>query len=165
MEAVTVDTNILPIDDLQAIAESSGYALQIISVTYRELAITDLLEQASSLPRVPESAMFGESFWGAHFGGVEDAEIFEDVLRIISSGSFPPPEKRENLTPPQVNQLRDALILQAHIRTGNKVFVTGDAKAYVNHGRRSIFEDKYGVTIFSRVEFKDHCLTKGSLAH
>lgn len=162
MEAITVDTNILPLDDLLPLAASAGYSLGVISTTLRELDGTDLIEAASQLAQTTETAMFGESFWGAVLGDIEHANDFEGILRVISSGSFPPPNDRDNLTPPQRNQLRDALILQAHIRSGNRIFVTQDAKGYIKHGKRAEFERQFGVVIFDRVEFIAHCQSAAS---
>lgn len=158
MEAVTVDTNILPLNDLESLAAEAGYALEIISVTARELAGTDLLDAARNLGQTYETAMFGEAFFdGAVLGDIEHAGTLEEILKVISSGSFPAQADRDELTPPQRNQLRDALILQAHIRSGKRIFVTGDAKAYIKHGRRELFESRYRIAIYTKAEFLEHC--------
>lgn len=163
METVTVDTNILPLDDLTPLAYSAGYTLGVISTTLRELDGTDLIEAARKLTQTPEIAMFGESFWDAVLGDVEHASDFDEILHVITSGSFPPPNGRDNLTPPQRNQLRDALILEAHIRSGNRIFVTQDAKGYIKHGKRAEFEQKFGIVIFNRGEFITHCQSAASV--
>lgn len=156
MEAVTVDTNIFPIADIENLALKAGYMLEVISVTNRELEATDLSETAGKLTETLETLHFGEGAWGrAVWGSITDAEHFEAILHIISSGGYP--KDRENVTPKQKNQRRDALILQAHIRSGKTIFISNDERGFVKHGKREKLETMFDVTIFTRLEFIAHC--------
>lgn len=156
MESVTIDTNIFPLDSLQHLAEEAGFVLEVSSVTNRELEGTDLSDSAQSLGETLETFHFGEGSWGRMvFGSIEDASDFEKILRIISSGSHP--KNRENLTPAQLNQRRDALILQSHIRSGKKVFVSNDERGFIKNGRRELFEKAFPIKIFNQAEFAAYC--------
>lgn len=64
MEAITVDTNVLPVLDLAPIAASAGYKLEVVSVTSRELANTDLAAGAATLGETPETLVLNESYFG-----------------------------------------------------------------------------------------------------
>ncbi|CAI8936373.1 hypothetical protein [Pseudomonas chlororaphis] len=159
MDAVTVDTNIFPIADIKDLVTRAGYSLEVISVTNRELEGTDLSEAAGELTETLETFHFGEGSWGRMvWGSVTDAEDFEKILQVISSGGYP--KDRENVTQKQINQRRDALILQAHIRSSKKIFVSNDERGFVKHGRRETLEAMFGVTIFTRLEFIEHCKAK-----
>lgn len=156
MEAVTVDTNIFPIADIEDLVSRAGYSLEVISVTNRELQGTDLSESAGKLNETPETFHFGEGAWGRMmWGSVTDTENFEKILEIISSGGYP--KNRENVTPKQINQRRDALILQAHLRSGKTIFVSNDERGFVKHGKREALETTFGMTILTRLEFIEHC--------
>lgn len=158
MEIVTIDTNILPLEALEQAAAQTGYTFAVVSVTHRELEGTDLSEGAQALETIPETMVFDESCWGTSvLSDLRDAENLEAILKIISSGSFPKPPYRANLTDPQRNQLRDAMILQSHIRTGRANFVSKDGKAYVRHGKREVLEQRFGIKIFTKDEFIEHC--------
>lgn len=88
---------------------------------------------------VSESAVLGESLVDSFVVAGDDSPL-EEILRIITSGSFPAPGARDNLTENQRHQLRDAMALEAHIRNGRDVFVSDDARAFINHGRRAKLE-------------------------
>lgn len=158
MEIVTIDTNILPLGTLEEAATQAGYSFAVVSVTHRELEGTDLSGRAKALETIPETMVFDESCWGsAVLGDLQDSDNLEAILNIISSGSFPKPAARNNLTAPQRNQLRDAMILQSHVRTGRACFVSKDGKAYVKHGKREDLERRFGIRIFTPDEFIEHC--------
>ena len=156
MESVTIDTNIFPLDNLQHLAEEAGFVLEVSSVTNRELEGTDLSDSAQSLGETLETFHFGEGTWGSMvFGSTDDASDFEKILRIISSGSHP--KNREDLTPAQLNQRRDALILQSHIRSGKRVFISNDGRGFIKHGKRELLEKTFSIKIFNRTEFAAYC--------
>ncbi|MGE8178558.1 hypothetical protein [Pseudomonas fluorescens] len=156
MEAVTVDTNVLPVLDLAPIAASAGYKLEVVSVTNRELANTDLAAGAATLGETPETLVLSESYFGmAVLGDLSQFFDFEKILAILSSNGFP--RNRETLTARQRNQLRDAMILQSHIRSGKKIFVSNDSRGFVKNGRREVFENLFGIRIFTKPEFIEHC--------
>lgn len=156
MEAVTLDTNIFPIADIADLVSKAGYSAEVVSVTNRELEGTDLSAEANKLPEIPETFHFGEgSFGRMMFGGIQDADDFEKILHVITSGSHP--KDRDNLTPKQLNHRRDALILQSHIRAGRRIFVSNDERGFVKHGRRELLENLFGIKIFNKSEFIEHC--------
>lgn len=156
MEAVTIDTNILPAKALMDLASECGFSLQLVTVTGREIEGTDLVEEASSLGQISETWVFGEGRFGeAVLGDIRDAKNFESILHTLSSGSFP--KNRDKLTSRQLNQLRDAIILQSHVRTGNSIFVSNDERGFIRHGKREAFEQQFNIKIFNRDEFVAYC--------
>ena len=156
MEAVTIDTNIFPISDIADLVSKAGYSIEVVSVSNRELEGTDLSAEANELPEIPETFHFGEgSFGRMMFGSIQDADDFEKILHIITSGSHP--KDRRNLTPKQLNHRRDALILQSHIRAGRRIFVSNDERGFVKHCRRELLESLFSIKIYKRTEFTEHC--------
>lgn len=152
MVRVTLDTNVFPADDLIAAVGGRGYALARVSVTDRELETSDLGIHNKSVQAVPETAVFGESRFGqAVFASPEGPDILEQALRVISNGSFP--RDRSHLSEGELRQLRDAMILEAHIRSGADLFVTNDLRAFICGGRRAALEATLSVSILSRDEF------------
>ena len=162
MITVTVDTNMLDeaaLARLYAIAEEKGVELDVTTVTVnrRERGDSGGLTTIAE-PMVWDESRWGEGAWGdgrtvreltvigetpigsGVVAGVADLTRFEAILRVISNGSFPASGKRGDLTGPQRRQLRDAMSLEAHARDGRDVFVTGDVKGFVNHGRRAALE-------------------------
>lgn len=164
MLRVTLDTDVLPADDVLTAAAGRDIAFAAVSVTVRETRGTSFEIKLSDLTTVPETGVFDESEWdGAVFA--EDkgpGPDLEELLRIISSGSFPPPGKRDSLTEGQRHQLRDAMILQAHAREGRDIFVSGDTRAFFKHGRREQLSAVARSQIMSRVEFTAWLLAPGA---
>lgn len=156
MLKVTLDTNAVEQRTHARIAEACGAAgvpVEIVqtSVTAREL-------EGSSIdapgPLILETAVFGESRYGqAVYGSELDAERYEEILRVIGHGSFPPRGKRDSLTRGQRRQLRDAIILSARSREGRAVFVTDDKRAFISHGKREALEAICGTRIRIADEF------------
>lgn len=152
MLRVTVDTNVLD-RKLERIRQAvDGLKVEILptTVTLRERR----LETRPGDPVVHETGVWGESRWGDFVWGAstpvaksfiwdessfDDAvlmtddgpALFDAILAIVGSGSFPPPGQRENLTVGQRRQLRDAMILEAHAREGRDVLVTDDVRGFV----------------------------------
>ncbi len=123
-----------------------GYEVQVVTVTAREVEGTSFEVPLEHTRRVLELGHFGESRFGqAVFAGPSTKETVEAALDIISGGSFP--ANRAVLTVGQKHQLRDAMILEAHVRSGADLFVTDDARAYVKHGRREALKERLGVRI------------------
>lgn len=77
---------------------------------------------------------------------------FEAVLKVISNGSFPPPRKRGALSAGQRRQFRDAMHLALHVQYGRDLFVTRDAKAFINSGRRGVLENMLATRIMTPAE-------------
>lgn len=155
MIRVTLDTGILPADDLFEAAAGRPIFFAAVSVTGRETRGTSFDVQLTPLGNVPETGVFGESEWGsAVFADAEAATVgLEDLIQVISSGSFPPPSDRDHLTESQRHQLRDAMILEAHAREGRDIFVSDDRRAFINHGRRARLATLTRSDIMSREEF------------
>ncbi|MCP4958746.1 MAG: hypothetical protein GY925_05680 [Actinomycetia bacterium] len=90
---------------------------------------------------VPELFVWDESPWDcAVWGDEKDAELLEHALRIISNGSFPPHGRRDGLSEGHWHQLRDAMVFEAHVRSGNEFFATKDKKGFISNGKREALE-------------------------
>jgi hypothetical protein len=154
MTTVTVDTSIFPSDDLRAALEPKDFSFAAVTVTERELTGHHLAVELQQLSSVPGVAVWGESTWRTGlWGGPSVGGCFEDLLRVIGNGSFPPSGKRDNLTAGERRQLRDAMIFCGHVHAGLDIFLTNDAKAFVNGGRRAKLEAAYKTRIMTRDEF------------
>ena len=159
MITVTVHTSIFS-DDLRAVLELKGFSFAAVTVTERELTGHRLAVQLRQISSVPEVAVWGESTWGTGLrGGPPEGACFEDLLRLIGNGSFPPSGKRDNLTTGQRHQLRDAVILCAHVHAGLDIFLTNDLKAFVQHGRPEKLEAAYKTRIMTQDEFVTEFIT------
>ncbi len=75
------------------------------------------------------------------FASEQDARLYEAILLVVSSGGFPKSGERANLSKGLRNHLRDALILEAHVRHGRHVFVTADRRAFIHYGHREVLQD------------------------
>lgn len=156
MIKITLDTDVLPADDLLQAASGLDCEFAVVSVTEREVEGTRFAAHVEPLGSVHETAVFGEAKFGsAVLGSQQSGETLEEILRIISAGSFP--QSRDNLSAGQVHQLRDALILEAHLREHRDIFITGDARAFIRHGKREQLRTAFGVRILRRVEFLNAC--------
>ena len=152
MKRVTIDTNVLPADDLIELAKSRGWDVAIASVTERELGHGDTRLQEEGLGKVFEIAVVGESRLGSCvLAG--DNNFMEALIQIISNGSFPKSGSRGQLTDGQRRQLRDAMILEAHAREGRDIFVTNDRKGFIDDGRREKLQSLLKTRILTREEF------------
>ncbi len=151
---LTIDTN--TIDCLDEIKNylPADVDIATTTVTTRELRGTSYISKLNSLPSIPEVGIWGEFNWGeAPWEGGADP-FFEDVLKIISNGSFPKPGQRENLSKPELNQLRDAIIFSTHLREKRTIFVTNDKKAFISHNRREKLESKFSTKIVTEKELR-----------
>ena len=150
---MTLDTSAVE-PDVVAHAAVLGYEIQVVTVTAREVEGTSFEVPLVHTRRVLELGHFGESRYGeAVYAGPNTRDVIKAILEIISNGSFP--TNRASLTDGQKRQLRDAMILEAHVRSGADLFVTVDARAYVRHGRRDMLEKRLGVRILLAREFLD----------
>lgn len=163
MITVTLDTNMLDEATLSALysaaaAKGVGIDVRTVTVNRRERG------GSAGIPEIAEPFVWDESSWdeGAWgddrtvrellvldetplgsgvLAGVADVTRLEAILKVISNGSFPPAGQRgDTLTSPQRRQFRDAMSLEAHAREGRDVFVTGDLRGFINHGRRDALE-------------------------
>jgi hypothetical protein len=156
MIKVTLDTSILPAQDLIEAAKPFPCEFATVTVTHREVEGTRFEVHLQGCDSVFEMGLINEGRVGKSVVVSEmSAQRLNDILKIISNGSFP--RSRERLSKNQLHQLRDALIMEAHIRSGRDVFVTKDAKAFVDYGKREALAAKFGVRIMSRDEFRRSC--------
>lgn len=177
MVKITFDTNVLPIEDLDSLVKDKLVELSVVSVTSRELEKHSLAVELKKLNEITETAVWDESRWGqAKWGPViyetaivgesrldeslvgsdKEVDVFEKLLEIISSGSFPKPGKRGNLSSGERRQLRDAMILTAHIRDGRDIFVTEDVKGFI--GRNNEIKEKIESLFKTRIMRKQEFL-------
>lgn len=156
MKTVTIDTNLANAAELIRDARASGFHITIISTTERELDQSDI--RLGAVDCALELILFGESPLNhAVLASQSDAENFEAILQIISNGAFPPPGKRENLSPGQRRQLRDAQILGTHAAAQREIFVTDDQRGFILHGRREQLERQLKIKILTAPEFRALC--------
>lgn len=124
MITITLDTDVLPADDLIEAAHGLDCEFAVVSVTRREVDGTSFVVYVEPLGGIHETAVFGQAKFGSSvFGSRRSHKFLEKILSIISSGSFP--ESRDNLSVGQVHQLRDALILEAHLRKERDILSPG----------------------------------------
>jgi len=151
---VTFDTNILPADDLLAACSNHSFDFAVVSVTERELDGTDLLVELKPLGKVIETGVYGESkYRKARYGSKQTHFTREEILSIISGGSFPP--DRQCLSKGHRRQLRDSMIFHAHVREQRDIFVTNDCRGFIRDGRREKLQEGYNTQIMTRNEFED----------
>jgi hypothetical protein len=172
---VTVDTNIDPADRTQMgdACREGGVDAELVhtSVTDRErnapvtrqvVYETGVYDESRydlalfAADSVGETLVLDESPLGVGVLGGDDSQSrMDEILRILSHGSFPPVGKRENLSAGARRQLRDAMILEAHCREGRDVFVTNDGD-FIEHGRRDALEALCETRIMTVAEFCDY---------
>ena len=160
---VTLDTNTVDDSELIEAGRLHGFEFVAITVTDRELKASDIQINSEAVGTVPETVVLDESCLGqAVLGSDSDHDTFEETLAIISNGSFPKVGQRDNLTPGQRRQLRDAMILLAHIREGRDIFVTNDTRGFIRDGRRERIEERFNTKIMTSAEFLKRCCGKSS---
>jgi hypothetical protein len=133
---VTLDTGVFDAPQLARVeGAATGLPIEFahVSVTARELEAAT--RTAVSKDQIPEIGVYGESRYGmAIYAADEDASNLELILMLISGGGFPKQGRRESLTEGHLHMLRDAMILEAHVREGHDIFVTRDTRAYMGRG-------------------------------
>lgn len=153
---VTFDTNILPADDLLAACSNHPFDFSVVSVTECELNGTDLLVELKPLDKVMETGVYGESKYGkAQYGSNQTHSTREEILAIISGGSFP--RDRQYLSTGHRRQLRDSIIFHTHVRERRDIFVTNDCRGFIRDGRREKLQEKFNTQIMTGDEFKVFC--------
>jgi len=156
MKTVTVDTNVITIDELFEKGRACGFEMNKVTVTKRELEPSSLVNAQRDLGTILETAVWGESRWDeCEWSDDESKDFLEEIFRIISSDSFP--KERDSLSNGQRRQLRDAMIFQAHFRDNRDIFVSDDKKAFINNGRRAILENTFNTKILTSEEFLEYC--------
>ena len=153
---ITIDTNIIPNDELIKVCSRLNLELVVVSVTPRELEGTDLLVQLMPLGEIVETGVYGESKYGrAKYGSKETHSDKEEILAIISLGSFP--KNRKKLSKGHHRTLRDAMIFHAHVREGRDIFVTNDIRTFIKNDRREKLQKRFNTQIMTSEEFIDFC--------
>ncbi len=132
---ITLDTNTLPLERALDALGNRPADLAVTSVTAREVHGTRWAPELHSLDVVPEMWVMDETplDMGA-LASQSDADLFEATIAIITNGAFPRQGSRENLTPQQTRQMRDAMIFCTHVREGRDIFVTNDVTAFGEEG-------------------------------
>jgi len=158
MVSVTLDTNTVDDGRVAAAARLAGFELAHTTVTERELESSRVQTAFENSRAVVEPFVMGESAWGvAALGSRPVADAFERLLQVISNGSFPGRDRRSKLSAGERRQLRDAMILLAHIRDGRDIFVTNDKKGFIEGGRREQLEKEFATRIMTGDEFLSLC--------
>lgn len=158
MPTVTLDTNLVDDDELLAAARAAGLEVAHTTVTDRELSGSGVTAAGGRKARIIETGVVGESIVGMFVpGSREDQTLFDNLLEIISDGSFPRGEKRKSLSRGQKRQVRDAMIFCAHVRESRAMFVTNDLKGFILNGRRERLQQQFGTHIYTAAEFLDVC--------
>jgi hypothetical protein len=175
---LTVDTNLVYGDRLariRAASEGLGVDIKPTTVTHREhtrahLAFpTEPIDESGVYDEsrydtgvIYEPLVVGESLLGfAVLAGDDEPPLFEAILDVIGSGSFPPLGQRDDLSPGQRRQLRDAMILLAHTRDRRDVFVTEDRKGFVGPSgeKRRTLEGRCATKIMTVDEYCEYTTT------
>lgn len=152
---VTIDTNVLPFNNLDKLINDKHIEVAYVSVTEREARDSLIENQLKDIGnKIFEVGVFGESEYGnAVYGGKNNK--LKMILEIISSSSFP--KNRNELSQNQRKQLRDAMILEAHSRRKRDVFVTNDKKVFIKHGRKEELEKLLKTLILTKEQFINYC--------
>jgi hypothetical protein len=158
MKSVTVDTNMVDDPRVVEAAQQAGFDIVRTTVTDRELESWGIQMVLREHQPLYEPPVLGESRLGsAVLGSQADADTLERLLQIISNGSFPAKNRRSSLSPGERRQLRDAMILLTHIRERRQIFVTNDAKGFIQRGRRERLQREFGTKIMTADEFLMLC--------
>lgn len=156
-DRATLDTNVLPSEELVARAMRVGIDCQITTVTRREVADWTERAKLGEFDPIPEVFVFDETRLDEGVLGTDsDGDVFESALHILSNGGFPQPGARRALTSGQRRQLRDALILCTHVRAEREILVSNDTRAFVDHGRREAIQERFGTKVLTAAEFEDY---------
>ena len=156
MIRVTLDTGVLPADDLVDASRRFDCEFRIVTVTIREVAGTRYEVFLAPYSTVAETAVWGESRWDEAVWGEGPGTRLEEILKVISSGAFP--SDRQNLSKGQLHQLRDAMILDVHLREKHDILISDDRRAFIQHGKRQELTNRFGTRIMLREEFLHECL-------
>jgi hypothetical protein len=158
MPTVTLDTNLVDDEQLLAAAQVAGFEVAHTTVTDRELSRSGVTAAGDRKAGIIETGVVGESIVGMFVVGSRgDQTLFDDLLEIISDGSFPRGENRKQLSRGQKRQVRDAMIFSAHVRDKREMFITNDQKGFILNGRRERLEQRFGTRIYTATEFLDVC--------
>jgi hypothetical protein len=162
---LTLDTNCIDNADLRAKATEVGAELVAFSVSRNETSGSSFSVHLTALSVLPEQAVWKDGVWAdgvwadrlwksgpdVAYVREDDSHVvgdpFEDILGVVSNGSFPPPNARTDLSDGQRNQYRDAFILALHAQHRRDIFVSADKKAFISGARRERLEHMLGTRI------------------
>lgn len=174
MLKITLDTNQIgdaKLSQIQASIKNLNIEVATTSITDREIRGTGIKPLNNS---ILETGVWDESEWGKAVWGGNLTEEFvlgeselgkaklgstkntlEELLQIIGDGSFPKIGSRNLLSKGQRNQLRDAMILETHIREKRDILISDDKKAYIggDESKRKKLEQRFGVKVITSEEF------------
>lgn len=161
---VTLDTGVL--DEMYSKVERAARTLPM-AVEFATISVSDRERgehetKPKNIPTIPETAVIGESSWGeAVLGSENGSRVYEHIRAIISSGSYKPPDGDKHPHDGQWRQVRDAMALSDHVRERRDIFITTDARAFINHGRREQLEALCRTRIMTPAEFIEFCTARG----
>ena len=150
---VTLDTNIDEQNHSVLLVRASrhGYTFAYAVTSLNEVEGTSFEEGVRSSLRVPDIGRWGELRWDESRWPNEASIVrLLAIEKIIAGGPLP----EVGLTDGQINQRRDAAILEAHVAAGRDVFLTLDRKAFISHGRREQLETLLQTRILTIQEFE-----------
>jgi hypothetical protein len=148
----------MPADDLLPGCYRLGWDVAVVTVTARELHNTSFEVSLTDLHEVPETLVLDESRLDQGvLASAQVANQLQEILDVISGGTFP--RDRSTLTSGHRRQLRDAMILEAHLRTRRDIFVTEDRRTFITRGRREQLQSRFATRIMTRSEFAAYCLS------
>jgi hypothetical protein len=147
MRTVTFDSTAKPDDPLVLKALDAGWDVAFARVSVREADGTNF-----DVSLVPELGVWDESPWdAARWADESSSGRLESILAVVSNSSFP--KNRGQFTEGQFHQLRDAMILEAHVAAQREVFVTDDRRAFIKQGRREHLQALLQTRILTSSEF------------
>lgn len=165
MLTVTLDTNCADDSELVALMRECGAQIALVTTTDREARGTSFKVVFEGIDRVSEPGLWGEGGWGTSMwgggpvvdyrdenGNAVKGHPFEAILTVVSNCSFPPRGKRDKLTVGQRQQLRDAMILCAHVQHRRSIFVSNDVRAFIKGGRQEKLQSMFDIRIMAATE-------------
>lgn len=161
---ITLDTGVLDgrYYEVEDAARTLPMAVEFATISVSDRERGEHETKPKNIPTIPETVVIGESSWGqAVLGSESGARTYEQIRAIISSGSYTPPEGDELPHDGHRHQVRDAMALSDHVREGRDVFLTTDARAFINHGRREQLEALCSTKIMTPAEFIGWCAEQG----
>lgn len=149
---MTIDTSVVAGDMHRLRASAAGLGIEFVmtTVTQREnfgqMASSGIPEGStdtqrptasavfdwSSLAVIDETAILDESRVGmAVLGGNESAALLQRILGMMRNDKSSKPQLGGERSCGEMHQLRDALMLEAHVRSGHDILVSNDVKGFI----------------------------------
>jgi hypothetical protein len=97
MRTVTLDTSVADCTDVIEAAQRRGLEVSVVTMTDCEMRLSDYRTGVDA--RIPDTFVLGNSEFGTMVLASEmGVDLLEQILRIISNGSFPKPGFRHHLS-------------------------------------------------------------------